>query len=210
MRYEAIRRHRDQYPIRLMCRCLKVSPSGFHGWASRSPSARDQDNARLLAKIREHHASSDGVMGAPRMHEVLGYEGETASLNRIARLMADADLSGVPQKRRWRHKRSDVRPAFVRNHLARDFTANEPNTKWVVDITYIRTAREAAVPAESTRDHRPRSANPAARPFPSGLYPPARAACGSGDPSAPDPRRTRTRTFRVVAHLLRALLRPMD
>ena len=66
MRYEAIRRHRDQYPIRLMCRCLKVSPSGFHGWASRSPSARDQDNARLLVKIREHHAASDGVMGAPR------------------------------------------------------------------------------------------------------------------------------------------------
>lgn len=94
MRYEAIRRHRDQYPIRLMCRCLKVSPSGFHGWASRSPSDRDQDNARLLVKIREHHAASDGVMGAPRMHEVLGYEGETASLNRIARLMAGADLSG--------------------------------------------------------------------------------------------------------------------
>lgn len=26
----------------------------------------------------------------------------------------------------------------MRNHLSRDFTANEPNTKWVVDITYIR------------------------------------------------------------------------
>ena len=139
MRYEAIRRHRDQYPVRLMCRCLKVSPSGFHGWATRSPGARAQDNARLLGKIREHHAASDGVMGAPRMHEVLGYEGETASLNRVARLMAGADLSGVPQKRRWRHKRSGVRPAHVRNHLARDFAALEPNTKWVVDITYIRT-----------------------------------------------------------------------
>lgn len=99
MRYEAIRRHRDQYPVRLMCRCLKVSPSGFHGWVSREPSARAKDNARLLGKIREHHAASDGVMGAPRMHEVLGYEGETASLNRIARLMAGADLSGVPQSR---------------------------------------------------------------------------------------------------------------
>ena len=139
MRYEAIRRHRDQYPIRLTCRCLKVSPSGFRGWTSRSPSARDQDNARLLVKFREHHAASDGVMGAPRMHEVLGYEGETANLNRIARLMADAALSSVPQKRRWRHKRTGVRPAYVRNHLARDFVALEPNTKWVVDITYIRT-----------------------------------------------------------------------
>lgn len=139
MRYEAIRRHRDQYPIRLMCRCLKVSPSGFHGWCSRAPSARTLDNCRLLDKIREHHAASDGVMGAGRMHEALGYEGETASLNRIARLMAADGLAGVPQRRRWRHKPSGARPAHVRNQLARDFTANEPNTKWVVDITYIRT-----------------------------------------------------------------------
>jgi len=122
-----------------MCRCLRVSPSGFHHWSTRRPSARAQDNARLLEKIREQHAASDGVMGAPRMHESLGYAGETASLNRIARLMAGEGLAGVPQRRRWRHKPSGVRPAFVRNHLARDFAANEPNTKWVVDITYIRT-----------------------------------------------------------------------
>lgn len=139
MRYEAIRCHRGQYPIRLMCRCLKVSPSGFHAWACRSPSARAQDNARLLGKIQQRHADSDGVMGAPRMHEELGYEGETASLNRVARLMADAGLFGVPQKRRWRHKPSGVRPTHVRNHLERDFNALEPNTKWVVDITFIKT-----------------------------------------------------------------------
>ncbi len=139
MRYEAIRRHRDQYPIRLMCRCLKVSPSGFHAWAGRSPSAHARDNARLLDKIRQHHAASDGVMGAPRMHEVLGYEGETASRNRVARLMAGDGLFGIPQKRRWRHKPSGVRPMHVRNHLERDFGALEPNTKWVIDITYIRT-----------------------------------------------------------------------
>ena len=139
MRYEAIQRHRDQYPTRLMCRCLKVSCSGFHSWASREPSARAKDNARLLETIRQHHADSDGVMGAPRMHETLRYAGEAVSLNRVARLMAAGGLSGVPQRRRWRHKPSGVRPIHVRNHLERDFTANEPNTKWVVDITYIRT-----------------------------------------------------------------------
>lgn len=139
MRYEAIQRHRNQYPLRLMCRCLKVSASGFHAWATRSLSTRARDNARLLEKIRRHHADSDGVMGAPRMQEELGYEGETASLNRIARLMAGDGLFGVPQRRRWRHKPSGVRPVFVRNHLERDFTALEPNTKWVVDITFIRT-----------------------------------------------------------------------
>lgn len=139
MRYEAIQRHRDQYPVGLMCRCLKVSRSGFHDWTARVPSRRAQDNARLLEKIHHRHQESDGVIGAPRMHEQLGYEGETASLNRIARLMANAGLYGVPQRRRWRYKHSGVRPAGVRNLLERDFTALEPNTKWVVDITFIRT-----------------------------------------------------------------------
>ena len=86
MRYEAIRRHRGEYPVRLMCRCLKVSASGFHDWVTRAPSKRARDNARLLERIHQHHTDSGGVMGAPRMHEELGYEGESASLNRVARL----------------------------------------------------------------------------------------------------------------------------
>jgi putative transposase len=93
----------------------------------------------LLERTHQHPTDSDGVMGAPRMHEELGYEGETSSLNRAARLMAGHGLFGVPQKRQWRHKPSGVRPANVRNHLERDFQALEPNTKWVVDITFIKT-----------------------------------------------------------------------
>jgi putative transposase len=31
-------------------------------------------------------------------------------------------------------------PAGTCNHLERDFTATAPNTKWVTDITYVRTA----------------------------------------------------------------------
>lgn len=139
MKYESIQRCRGQYPVQLMCRCLKVSTSGFYAWSKRDPSRRALENRRLLARIREHHAASDGVMGAPRMHEELTEEGETVSRNRIARLMARDGLRGIPQKRQWRRKAHGVRPAGVRNHLARDFSATGPNQKWVVDITYIRT-----------------------------------------------------------------------
>ena len=140
MKYETIQRCRSRYPVQLMCRCLRVSRSGFYGWARRPKSPRRLDNERLLGRIRTHHAASDGVMGASRMHEELTDEGETASLNRIARLMAKDGLQGIPQRRQWRRKASGVRPAHVRNHLERDFTATEPNTKWVTDITYIYTA----------------------------------------------------------------------
>ena len=73
------------------------------------------------------------------MWEELRYLGESCSRNRVARLMRDSGLRGIPQRRRWRTKPSGTRPDDIRNHLARDFTADEPNTKWVTDITYIRT-----------------------------------------------------------------------
>jgi putative transposase len=79
-------------------------------------------------------------MGSPRIWDDLRYEGETCSENRVARLMRLHGIRGIPQRHRWRSKTSGHRPDDVRNHLARDFSAYEPNTKWVTDITYIRTA----------------------------------------------------------------------
>ncbi|QBB70221.1 IS3 family transposase [Pseudolysobacter antarcticus] len=139
LKFQTIQRCRTVYPVQLMCRCLKVSSSGFHAWCKRPLSARAKDNQRLLVQIKALHSISDGVLGMPRMHEELSYAGETASPNRVARLMASNGLFGIPQRRAWRSKRSGVRPLHVRNHLQRDFSALEPNTKWVTDITYIHT-----------------------------------------------------------------------
>jgi len=117
-----------------------VSPSGYYGWATRPPSPRAQANARLLTQIRQLHADHDGVVGSPRIWEDLRYAGERCGRHRVARLMRRAGLQGVPQRRRWRMKRTGVRPVGTQNYLNRDFTAADPNTKWVTDITYIRTA----------------------------------------------------------------------
>lgn len=123
-----------------MCRCLRVSPSGYYGWSTRQPSARQIDDDRLLVRIRALHEDSRGVLGAPRMQEDLADEGETASLNRVARLMALHGLQGWPRKkRRGSRGRPGLPPPGVRNLLERDFNALEPETKWVTDITQIRT-----------------------------------------------------------------------
>lgn len=135
-----IERCRDAFPITMMCRLLKVSSSGYYGWRTRHPSSRAQDNSRLLRRIHALHAESEGVFGSPRMFDELHYEGETCSLNRVARLMKSAVLVGIPARTKWRKKASGKRPGHVLNHLQRDFTAQQANTKWVTDITYIRTA----------------------------------------------------------------------
>lgn len=140
MKFRMIQRCRAAFPIRLMCRCLRVSASGYYGWAARVPSVRTQENARLLTRIRQLHAETDGIIGSPRIWEDLRYAGERCGRHRVARLMRQAGLRGVPQRRRWRTKPSGTPPAGTRNHLERDFTATAPNTKWVTDITYVRTA----------------------------------------------------------------------
>lgn len=134
-----IRRCRNEYPVRLMCRCLQVSPSGYYAWEADLPSPRAAENARLLSRIREIHEDSGGVIGAPRMHEDLVHEGEAVSLNRVARLMAANGLQGWPRRRKRRYGGPESRPVGVRNMLERDFTAAEPESKWVTDITEIAT-----------------------------------------------------------------------
>ena len=135
-----IERCREAFPIRMMCRELKVSPSGYYHWRGRPVSARAQANQRLLARIHSLHAASDGVLGRRRISDDLLDEGEYCSRNRVGRLMKGAGLKGIPQKRKWQNKPSSSRPEAVNNHLARDFTATQANAKWVTDITFVRTA----------------------------------------------------------------------
>lgn len=111
------------------------------GWSKRLASPRQLDNERLLGRIRELHEDSRGVLGADRMREDLVDDGESVSLNRVARLMAGDGLQGWPRpKRRGQRSRPALAPPpGVRNWLERDFTALEPETKWVTDITEIKT-----------------------------------------------------------------------
>jgi putative transposase len=43
--------------------------------------------------------------------------------------MREAGLQGIPQRRKWRKKGSGTRPSGIRNHLDRQFMADQPNAK---------------------------------------------------------------------------------
>lgn len=115
MKFRMIQRCRDAFSIRLMCRCLRVSPSGYYGRATRPASVRIQENTRLVERIRHLHTEHDGVVGSPRMWEALRYAGERYGRHRVARLMRRASLQGVPQRRRWQRKAAGLLPAGTQN-----------------------------------------------------------------------------------------------
>ena len=52
MSFRFIRDRAGQWPVRLMCRVLDVSPSGYYAWHSRPQSARAVANRALLVQVR--------------------------------------------------------------------------------------------------------------------------------------------------------------
>ena len=131
---------RSLFPIRMMCRLLHVSPSGYYARQVRPKSRRARENAQLAQEIRRIHAESDGVYGSPKLWKELQVRGHHCGKHRVARLRKQAGLQGIPSKKRWRSRQAGACPPDVTNHLAREFEAETLNAKWVTDITYIRTA----------------------------------------------------------------------
>ena len=139
MRYLCIDRCRDQYPIRMMCRVLKVSKSGYYAWRTRPESARAKTDRELTRVIRRLHGESNGVYGSPKIREELKDEGYHYGRHKVARLMRIAGLSGCPKRRfRVTTKRDPSHPV-ANNLLAQDFATDAPNQRWAADITYLAT-----------------------------------------------------------------------
>jgi putative transposase len=142
VKYACIARHRGEFPVRLMCNCLRVSPAGFYAAQHRLPSKRAQANQRLRLEIRAAHAASSRRYGAPKVHAELQAQGIQCGHNRIARLMR---AEGLRAKRVHRFRvttQSTHRQPVAENHLARRFDPSayvERDRVWVADITYIPT-----------------------------------------------------------------------
>jgi putative transposase len=129
-----------EHSIKLMCRVLEVSRSGFHAWAARKPSARAVADTALSERIAQIHTASRKTYGSPRVHAELCLEdGVRVGRKRVERLMRVAELSGQVKRRRGR---TTIRVQGVRTApdlVERDFNPTAVNRLWTADITYIRT-----------------------------------------------------------------------
>ena len=141
MKYACIERRRSDYPIRMMCRLLRVSASGYYAWRIRPESPRAKTDRELVSKIKRIHAQSKGVYGSPRIRAELASEGSQIGRNRVARLMRLERLQGCPRRRFRVTTQRNPTHRVARNLLQQNFAAAAPNQRWVADITYISTHR---------------------------------------------------------------------
>ena len=139
MTFRFIDGYKDQWPVRLMCQTLEVSPAGYYAWLVRPPSFQERRREALLVLIRGIHAEVKQRYGSPRVAALLAAREEPCSVNTVAKLMRD---NGIRAKsaRKFRCTTDSNHPLPVAaNVLGREFDPEGPNESWVADITYVPT-----------------------------------------------------------------------
>jgi putative transposase len=142
LKYACITRHRDEFPMRLMCRVLEVARSGYYAWRKRTtPCARQLADERLLLNIRLSYHASDGTYGAPRILDDLRDAGFHVGQKRVRRLMQREGLAARQPKAFVATTDSAHAYPIAPNLVARHFDVDGMalNQVWVSDITYVPT-----------------------------------------------------------------------
>jgi transposase InsO family protein len=141
MKYQFVEQHKQEFPVVVMCQVLEVSESGFYAWRKRPTCQRRREDAQLTSHIRQVFENHQERYGSPRIQVELRDQGRSLSRKRVARLMREAGLCARGKRRRMITTRREASHPVAPNILERDFTATEPNSKWVTDITYIPTTQ---------------------------------------------------------------------
>jgi len=139
VRYAFVAEHRPLFPVRAMCRCLRIHPSGFYAWLKNPLSKRAREDARQTELIRTAWKDSGKVYGYRKLHDDLLDQGETICPNRVARLTRQANIKAQIGYKRRPGSYGGRPSVIVDNTLDRQFDVEEPDKVWVTDITYIRT-----------------------------------------------------------------------
>ena len=99
MRLAFIGAEQATHTVAILCRCLRVTRSGFYAWRYRPASVHTRRDQQLRALIRSTDASSRGSYGSPRVTEDLRAQGIAISRKRVARLMREEGLRARIRKR---------------------------------------------------------------------------------------------------------------
>ena len=139
MKYLAIFRHKEKYPIKTMCAFFEVSRSGYYDFVQRMD--RPDRDAPLGEMIRECQEKSGKTYGYRRVQIWLDRK---KNLHRnpktVLRVMQKYGLLSEIRRRK-KYKVMGQQVHKYANALDRDFRADRPNRKWVTDISYIHTGQ---------------------------------------------------------------------
>jgi putative transposase len=139
VKYRFIEEHRSQWPVRLMCRLLQVSPGGYYTWRDRPAHACQQRRQTLVVEIQAIHRQFKERYGSPRIYKELRARGLDCCVNTVAKLMRQQGIAAKTKRKFRCTTDSDHDRPVADNLLDRQFEPTAVNQVWVADITYIPT-----------------------------------------------------------------------
>ena len=119
-----------------LCKAVGVSRAAYYKWKSRTESQKQSSDEQLASLISEIYQSQHGIPGYRQMKLILERRyGIKCNLKRAYRLMHVLGLRSVCRRKKHRRKKKDPAGYIAENVLNREFTACQPNEKWLTDIT---------------------------------------------------------------------------
>ena len=128
-------RHANQYPIRTMCKVLKVSSSGYYQWLKRPLSSRAANNMVLDQEIKRLFTKHKSRCGYRGIHKHLKI---ASSSSRVRRRMKYLGLHAIHKRKYNKRTKQNNDCNYADNLLNQDFHADHIDQKWVSDITEMK------------------------------------------------------------------------
>jgi transposase InsO family protein len=135
VRFTFIAAKKAEHPVTMLCRCLRVTRSGFYAWRRRPESRHTASDRRLRVLVRASFDGSHQRYGSPRIHADLADQDVRVSRKRVVRVMREEGLQARARKRFKCTTMSDHDQPVAANLLDREFTADAPNQRWVGDTS---------------------------------------------------------------------------
>ena len=135
--YKYITLHRERWSVKQLCEILQVSESGYYRSLHASLTTRRQELLLVkIQKIIDKYPDNDNY-GAKRVHLALQQEDVKVSYSTLYRIMKEHKLLHKAKRHPNGITREDAEAQKAENLIKQDFTANEPNQKWLTDITEV-------------------------------------------------------------------------
>jgi transposase InsO family protein len=134
-----MKRLKTQFPIEKMSQVFGVTRSGYYRFLSYHRGKRAQEEVLLSREIERIFYEHKKRYGSPRIFIELQEKGVCCSEKRVAKIMRANKLVSKRRKK-WR-RRKLVAKEKKPNLINQEFKAEKKNSKWLSDITYIRTAK---------------------------------------------------------------------
>jgi len=125
--------------VKLLCRLLGVSRSGFYDDLRRWEQTPDPAHEKKLKRVKELAEASDHTDGSRRMAKALQALGYPVGRHQARSLMREAGVWVRDRRRDRATTNSNHRRPVFENRLKRDFAVALPNQVYAGDITSVWT-----------------------------------------------------------------------